>query len=290
MTLLIDTHCHLDLIAEQGVSPTQALEQAEAGGLTAVVQIATDLESSRFNESLADTWNRASRPLRLCWTAGLHPENGERLDQLDSIFDLIRQNRDRHDFLGIGETGLDYFHSTEHVGAQRESFRRHLDLAVELSLPVVVHTRDDRQYSPEKTRAMQDALAMVRERPELTGVLHCFTYSYEEAMPFVELGWKVSFSGILTFKNSHVLHEAAVRLPLACIMVETDAPFLAPAPHRGKLNLPAYSVHTLDFLARLRAERLGEDFETIRVKIGENSLAFLHSKEKITPRAQKFRV
>lgn len=283
---VIDTHCHLDLIAREGPSAEQCLLEAEQAGLEAVVQIATDLESSRFNESLAASWNgRADTELRLYWTAGLHPENGERHDLLPGIFKILRENRDRGDLIGIGETGLDYFHTKEFVEEQKEALRQHLNLAVELNLPVVIHTRDDRQYVKGSCQAVTDTLRMVRDRPGLTGVLHCFTYSYEEAMPFVELGWKISFSGILTFKNSHTLHEAAIRLPLECLMVETDAPYLAPVPHRGKGNVPAYVASTLHFLANLRAERLGEDPERVIEKIRENSLAFLRSKDNIIPRA-----
>lgn len=276
---VIDTHCHLDLIARDGPSPEQCLLEAEEAGLEAVVQIATDLESSAFNEALASSWNQRDTALRLYWTAGLHPENGHRHDLLPGIFEILRRNRDRSDLAGIGETGLDYFHTKSFVEEQKESLKQHLDLAVELNLPVVIHTRDDRSYVKGSCQAVMDTLKMVRERPGLTGVLHCFTYSYDEAMPFVELGWKISFSGILTFKNSHTLHEAAVRLPLECLMVETDAPFLAPVPYRGKGNRPAYVLSTLHFLASLRAERLGEDPLKTMAKIRENSLAFLRSRD-----------
>lgn len=284
---VIDTHCHLDLLAEEGTSPFDALHQAAEAGLSAVVQIATNLASSQFNAELAKEWH--SRPdsgrLRLYWTAGLHPENGQHHEELPELFALIRSHRGDDGFLGIGETGLDYFHTTEYIAEQQASLEQHLRLADELQLPVVLHTRDDRQYIPGHTQAMKDALDRVKAHRGVRGVLHCFTYSYEEAMPFVDLGWMVSFSGILTFKTSHTLHEAAARLPLECLMVETDAPFLSPAPHRGKPNLPAYVIHTLDFLAQLRHERNGEDPHAVRAKIRENSLAFLCGNENITPKA-----
>ncbi len=282
---VIDTHCHLDLIAREGPSVEECLRDAEQAGLEAVVQIATDLESSRYNASLAASWNAGQNKPRLYWTAGLHPENGERHDLLPGIFEILRENRQRDDLVGIGETGLDYFHSPQSADLQKESLVQHLNLAEELNLPVVIHARDDRQYVKGSCQALLDILKMVRQRPGLTGVLHCFTYSYEEAMPFVDLGWKVSFSGILTFKNSHVLQEAAVRLPLECIMVETDAPYLAPVPYRGKGNVPAYVASTLSFLTGLRAEKLGEDRDKVARKIRENSLAFLRSRDNISPQA-----
>jgi TatD DNase family protein len=275
---VFDTHCHLDIVESQGISVEQSLNNAIQSGLAGLVQISTDRKSARFNSEIHDRYSSTlnkDADFALRWTAGLHPEAAQELDSLDEIFSIIRENRDRPEFLGIGETGLDYFHTTEFVNQQKESLKRHLELAKELELPVVIHTRDTRQYEPGKTQSVQDTLSAVKEVGDVRGVLHCFTYSYEEAMPFVDRGWKVSFSGILTFKNSHTLHEAAVRLPLESLMVETDAPFLAPVPHRGKTNEPAYVKHTLEFLKNLRADKLGEDPEVIEKQIEKNTDDFL---------------
>ena len=286
---MIDTHCHLDLIEEEGFTASDALEAAALAGLEAVVQIATDDASSEFGFRLAQKWNQSSAEktgLRLYWTAGLHPENGDRHDLLPAIIKHITDHRDDSDFMGIGEIGLDYFHSTDTIADQKETLQQLFDLAVSLQLPVIVHTRDDKQFKPGSNQAIHDVLAEVKKRPGLHGVLHCFTYSYEEAMPFVDLGWRVSFSGIVTFKNSHYLHESAVKLPLSSLLVETDAPFLSPVPYRGKPNQPAYVAHTLDFLVNLRSVTLGEDKESIRSKIQENSLAFIQSKHNLNQRAK----
>ena len=278
---VFDTHCHLDIVASQGIPVEQSLSNAMEAGLAGLVQISTDIKSATFNSRLEAKYSnllQTAPDFSFRWTAGLHPEAANELDTLDDIFAIVRENRDSPSFLGIGETGLDYFHTTEFVDEQKESLKRHLELAKELDLPVVIHTRDTRQYEPGKTQSVQDTLEAVRKIGGVKGVLHCFTYSYQEAMPFVDLGWKVSFSGILTFKNSHTLHEAAATLPLECLMVETDAPFLAPVPNRGKTNQPAYVVHTLEFLKKLRAERLGEDPQKIQEQIEINTQEFLDFK------------
>lgn len=276
--MVIDTHCHLNIVEEKGIKPVEALNQATRAGVNAVIEIATDLNASMYNLNLADNLP-ANSPVYY-WTAGLHPEAADEIEQLPRLLDFIRENYKRTDFIAIGETGLDYFHSTEYEKEQKKSLEAHLDLALELGMPVVIHTRDDRQYVRGSNRSVMETLERVQDRPGLMGVLHCFTYSSEEARPFVDLGWMVSFSGILTFKNSHVLHKAALDLPLECIMVETDAPFLSPVPHRGKTNQPAYVADTLEFLAKHRAENLHEDPDEVKAVIYENSKRFIHTKER----------
>ena len=276
VSAVIDTHCHLDLVAGKGIATPDALQTARDNGLEGIVQIATDLESAQFHRSLAEDAPGGSP--RLYWTVGLHPESADRFDgaYAAKLRDVVQSNRDNPDLVAIGETGLDYFHTTEHEAKQKESFAFHLDLARREGLPIVLHTRDDRTYTPEKTRSVSDALAMLREHGDgVRGVLHCFTYTEKEALPFVEMGWFVSYSGVLTFKNAEFVQQGASRLPLECLMVETDAPYLAPNPHRGKTNQPAHVVHTLDFLATLRKDTCGEDPEFVRKTVLENSRRFL---------------
>lgn len=281
--MVIDTHCHLDIIEQHGISAEQCLTNAKLAGVESVIQIGTDFESSQFNEKFAQQWNSIMSEARipLFWAAGLHPENAGNTEDLAKIEKLVRQNRDRTDFVAIGEIGLDYFHSKDvtSINFQKQALEYQVKLAAELSLPIVIHTRDDSQFVPGNRQAILDVLNTVKKYPGLMGVLHCFTYSYEEAMPFVDMGWKISLSGIVTFKKSTILHDAAIRLPLDCIMVETDAPFLAPVPYRGKTNQPAYIVHTLEYVANLRAEKCAESIEKVRSKIQENSLAFIATKD-----------
>lgn len=276
----IDTHCHLDIVQTRDIPVTESLSNAAAQNVGAIVQIATDLKSSYWNRDLSNQYPTSSTDTpQIFWTAGLHPEAADRLEQLDAIFDLIRLHRNDSTFWGIGETGLDYFHTTEFVPQQKDSFAQHLDLAQELKLPIVLHTRDERSYNPEKIGSVSDSLAMVKERSGVRGVCHCFTYTAREAAGFVDLGWFISYSGVLTFNNAKIVQEGACKLPLDCLLVETDAPFLAPSPHRDKPNQPAYVVHTLDFLVNLRAEKCGEDPDFVRETILENARRFLSLKE-----------
>ncbi len=285
----IDTHCHLDLLKEKGIPPREALQEAKRANIEAVLQVATGIQSALFNKKWADQLQREKNGElpSFYWSAALHPGEAlswRSLESLEQLFALIRASRSLESFWGIGETGLDYFYANssqdreEAFCSQKESLRRHLALAGELSLPLIFHLRDTHQYDPDRTDCVKDALALVKEYWPLKGVLHCFTYTDREALPFVELGWFVSYSGLITFKKAADIRTGAVNLPLHSLLVETDAPFLAPQPHRGKINQPSYVGHTLDFLAELRAEKCGEDPREVKNIILENSKRFLDLK------------
>ena len=275
---VVDTHCHLDMVKKKGIAPAEALRRARERGVSALVQIAVDLKSSRRNREWVQELQPLPEGLEYYWTAGIHPEGADDLSGLEETLALIRECRDEPGFLGVGETGLDYFHTREFIANQKESFARHLEIARELNLPVVLHLRDAREYDPSNIQTVTDALDMIREVGGVKGVLHCFTYSYEEAAPFVDMGWFVSFSGILTYRNAEILRKTAVQLPLDVLLTETDAPYLSPMPERGKTNEPAFVAHTLEFLANLRAERLGENAEEVKARIHGNALKFLNWK------------
>lgn len=278
---VIDTHCHIDLVIESGISEEAAIAEATSAGVEAWIQIATGLKSAQFNSEFAGRRNSLdnSGPT-IFWTAGLHPEAADEISELDELLQLVRDSRDRSDFVAIGETGLDYFHTTEFIENQKISLDRHFALAAELGLPVVLHLRDDRVYDPANIRTVHDALEILDRHPGVIGVLHCYTYTEAEAQAFVDRGWFVSYSGILTFKNAKTIQQGAIRLPLDCLMVETDAPFLTPAPHRGKTNQPGYVRHTLEFLAQLRATHCGEDPETVKTTVLANSKRFIEIKNR----------
>ncbi|MBX7059781.1 MAG: TatD family hydrolase [Leptospirales bacterium] len=278
---MFDTHCHLDLVEAQGIDADQALKNAGRAGLQGVVQISVDLKAARWNCALGLRAAEIQEAPPLYWTVGLHPESAAQIAELDEIFALAREHRNHPRFMGLGETGLDYFHSREHEAQQKQSLERHFALAQELALPVVLHLRDDRNYNPERIATALDSLEILKNFPRVAGVLHCYTYTEAEALPFVERGWYVSYSGVLTFKNAVAVQQGAVRLPLERLLVETDAPFLAPAPHRGQTNQPAYVRHTLDFLANLRAEKCGEDPEMVRACVIENCKRFVQLKEEL---------
>ncbi|MBL8020072.1 MAG: TatD family hydrolase [Leptospirales bacterium] len=277
MIPVIDTHCHLNMVAEKGISVSEALANMSQANLEAAVLIAVDEATAREHLAICTTASPGASP-RLYWTAGLHPEGADNISGIEELFAFARSNRDRPDFLGIGETGLDYYHTTEHVTNQKESFSRHLAIAAELAVPTVVHLRDSQKFEPGKIQSILDAESLIRQSGA-TGVIHCFTYGFEEAMRFVEMGWFISFSGIVTYKNADVIQDAAIRLPLDRILVETDAPFLTPGAVRGKPNQPAYVRHTLDFVAQIRSAKTGESTQQIANAILENSRRFLALKK-----------
>lgn len=240
--MLTDSHCHLDHLdlAPHGGRLDRLLEAARARGVARFLSIGIDLESSRKQIELA-----RSHP-GVFASAGVHPMNGA--NPLDMT--LLEELGSHAEVIGIGETGLDYHYQPESGPAQRDSFAGHLDVARRLGKPVIVHTRE----------AQRDTLDLIRGTGPLEagGVLHCFTESREMAHAALDLNFYISFSGILTFRNASQLREVAASLPLHRILVETDAPWLAPVPYRGKQNQPAYLPEVAACLASLH-DRSPED-------------------------------
>ncbi len=238
---LVDSHCHLDFPAF-AEDLDAVIGRARDAGVGAMVTICTHL--SRFDQvrAIAEAYDDVT-----C-TVGVHPHEAGPEGQRDPerLIELARHDK----VVGIGETGLDYHYEHSPRAQQQVSFRAHIGAARATGLPVVVHTRE----------AEADTLSILREeweRGPFTGVLHRFSSSRALAEAAIELGLYVSFSGIVTFQAADELRETAAVLPLDRILVETDAPYLAPVPRRGKRNEPAYVVHT----AALLAERIGVDAE-----------------------------
>lgn len=232
------------------VSPAQALARAFEANVRRVVVIGTDAQSSV--EALAIT--ELSSDVDIYATVGLHPHDA--LSDVEEIVALARAGHPR--LVGIGECGLDYFYEHSPRAAQRLSFARQINLARELDLALVIHCRD----------AFDDLFEIfdVQGVPERT-VIHCFTGTPEEASQCLERGCDISISGVVTFKNADSLREAARLVPLHRLHVETDSPFLAPVPHRGRQNEPALVSVVGEFLAQLR----GEDVEHMRQETSKNS-------------------
>ena len=232
--MLVDSHCHLNYLDHVDVK----LDAARAAGvhefLCIGVNAGTHEAVIQIAERHADVWA----------SAGVHPESVGERTSLDWVSDVSRHVR----VVGIGETGLDYFKiegDAETVRLfQRDSFAAHLAIARDASLPVVVHTR----------AAESDTLDLMRAHRGTVGVLHCFTESWELARAALDLGWYVSISGIVTFRNAENVRTVAKRVPNDRLLVETDCPWLAPVPHRGETNEPAFVTHTAAFLAALRSQ------------------------------------
>lgn len=232
--MLVDSHCHLDLPELAGNLP-QLLEAMQRNDVGCAVCIGVTLEDFPRILALAE-----AHPNILA-TVGVHPENtGVKEPTVDELVRLASHPK----VVGIGETGLDYYWHKDAPEWQRERFRTHIRAAREAGKPLVVHNRD----------ATADTLRVLEEEKagNVGGVLHCFTETWEVAQRALDLGFYISLSGIVTFKNAQIVKDVARRVPLDRLLVETDAPYLAPVPFRGKINQPAYVRHVAEEIAALR--------------------------------------
>ena len=235
--MLIDSHCHLNY---PGLREDVAgvLARARAAGVGGFLGIST--RRSEWDEVVA----QADTEPDIWATVGIHPHEADLHPDTDTatLVDATRHPR----VIGIGETGLDYYYDKSDRGRQQASFRAHIAAARATGLPLIVHTRD----------AEADTLALLREpgEGELRGVIHCFTASQDFADQALGLGFYISLSGIVTFKNARDLQATAATIPADRLLVETDAPFLAPVPMRGKTCEPGFVAHTARFVAQLRGE------------------------------------
>lgn len=214
----VDSHCHLQSLDD----PDAAIERARAAGVVGMVCVGTDVETSRQAVELA------ARHASVCATVGLHPHDASRFA---SEWGNLEQLAAVHDVVGVGETGFDFHYLHSPAGAQETAFRAQIGLAKDLDRALVVHSRE---AWDETFRVLAD------EGPPARTVLHCFTGGPDEARRALDLGAYLSFSGIVTFPNADELRAAAAITPVDRLLVETDAPYLAPVPHRGRPNEPAY--------------------------------------------------
>lgn len=237
---MIDSHCHLNFKQYDG-RRDEVVAEAAGVGVHTIINIGVDLETSQQSVELAERFSSI-------WaTVGVHPHDSRTLT--DEVFEQLRQMAGHLRVKAIGEIGLDYYRDLSPRPIQQNAFRRQLELAVDLSMPVVIHTR----------KAMQDTLDIVSEYASGLpgGVFHCFPGDESDARKVIDLGFVMGMGGSMTFKNSRMA-RVAVAVPLETILLETDAPFLAPMPHRGKTNFPAYIPLIGRFLADLRGTDLAE--------------------------------
>ena len=262
--MLIDSHCHLNykgLVEDQ----QNVLERARAAGIDLMLNIAT--RESEWDAVLAT----AEQQPDVWASVGIHPHEADEHPHIDTAKLIERAAHPR--VVGIGETGLDYYYDHSDRARQQNSFRAHIAASRATGLPLIVHTRD----------AEEDTLAILRDemgQGSYPGVIHCFTASGAFADAALDLGFYISISGIVTFRSAKDLQETAARLPLDRLLVETDSPFLAPVPHRGKPCEPAFVADTAAFLAGLRGESLEQlsattsaNFRTLFSKTGRSPKA-----------------
>jgi TatD DNase family protein len=249
---LTDTHCHLADPKLRG-EVDAVLDRAREAGLRLMVSVGAigSIECDRETVAIAE------RNADVYAAIGVHPHDAKDCDddRIAELRDLAHSPR----VVAIGESGLDFHYMHSPIEAQEAALRRHLELAAEVNRPIVIHCRD----------AEARVMAIVRETgmPPRGGVIHCFTGDAAAARDFLALGFHISFSGIVTFKSAASLREAAPIVPDDRLMAETDAPFLAPEPYRGKRNEPAFVARTFEFLARLR----NVDCDTMAAQIAANA-------------------
>lgn len=250
MSYLVDSHCHLDCLALTNEEDlTSTLQQARERGVKHFLSIGVSQENAATVCAIADNYSDVH-----C-TVGIHP-----LDLVDKepvTLDWLLRAIDHPKVVAIGETGLDLYYQPEIIKEQQASFELHLEAARLTGKPIVVHTRSAQTLTMD-----------ILQQASLTqaGVLHCFTEDWEMAKQALDLGYYISFSGIVTFRNADALREVAKKIPIDRLLVETDSPYLAPVPHRGKSNLPAYAREVAEFVAQLR----GESFESFAEKTTNN--------------------
>ncbi len=232
---LVDTHCHLDMESFAD-NLDQIIENGLQAGIKTVITIGIDLNSSQRAVRLAERYPSVFA------TVGVHPHDADKVTGKD--FTMIGELAAHEKVIGYGEIGLDYARMYAEKERQKEIFTRQLILAKELNLPVIIHDRD----------AHADTLHALKNLAPFPagGVMHCFSGSLDFAEEIIKLGFFISIPGIVTFKNARSLHEVARKIPAGVLVLETDAPFLAPVPYRGKRNEPAYIIHTAAKIAELR--------------------------------------
>lgn len=253
--MLIDSHCHLDRL---DLTPYDGdlgalLQTARDRGVSRMLSVAIDL--AQFEQM----YDRVADYADVDLSVGVHPLHVE--DAPVTAEQLVALSK-RAGIVALGETGLDYYYQTDNKVAQQQSFIEHLKASRLTGLPVIVHTRD----------AREDTLALIREHgdPQVGGVLHCFTESWQMAEQALELGYYVSFSGIITFRNAEELRQVVKQVPMERLLIETDAPYLAPVPHRGKKNEPQYVYEVAQLVADLKgltlqqvAERTADNYRAL---------------------------
>ena len=242
---LVDSHCHLPLISPDVGSIDDIVLRASQSGIEHMLCVSVDLESFPTVLATAEKYQNVSA------SVGVHPNTEGKVT--DPSVEQILMHCDSEVVVAVGETGLDYYRNDEAPKSQQSRLRNHITAAKECDKPLIIHCRD----------AARDLIEILRneQAEQVGGVMHCFVEDWETAKAAIDLGFYISFSGIVTFKNATQLKDVAKQVPADRLLVETDSPWLAPVPKRGKQNEPAYVCHTAQYLAELRncdSEEFGE--------------------------------
>lgn len=237
MPSVVDSHCHLNRLNldKYDGDLSAAVQAAHDAGVEHILNVCIDLETAGEVIALAEKYEHVTA------SVGLHPSDKA---DVEPTVEALKALASHPKVVAIGETGLDYYYNDSGLDLMRERFRMHIRAARELNKPLIIHTRDARE---DTIRIMQEEHAH-----ECRGVMHCFTESVEMADQAMELGFYISFSGIVTFKNAKNVQAVAEHVPLERMLIETDAPYLTPMPYRGKPNEPAYVQHVAEKIAELK--------------------------------------
>lgn len=252
--MLVDSHCHLDKLNydDLHIDVADVLSKAKQAGIEQLLTVGVTLDAfPKMLEMIAPFEEIHA-------SCGVHPLDSES----DFNLDLFKQYASNQKVVAIGETGLDFFYQPETAARQTELFEQHVEVANQLNKPLIVHTRNARAETLD--------ILINGHAEKCGGVIHCFTEDLAFAEAAMELGFYISLSGIITFKQATELQDVVKKLPLDRLLVETDSPFLAPVPHRGKENQPAYVKHVAEFLAQLQqcsvdevVEKTGNNFKNL---------------------------
>ena len=238
--MFVDSHCHLDKLDKNPEELAQAVAYAHQRGVEHMLCVAVSVKEF---DSMLDTVKDFANVSVSC---GVHPCYEEDMTDYATLLDYAK----REQVVAVGETGLDYYHSTDTKAVQQQSFIDHIKVASEVRKPLIIHTRNAREDTID--------LYQTHMNEHTTGVLHCFTESLEMAQQAIDLGLYISLSGIVTFKSAKELQEVAKMIPIDRLLIETDSPWLAPIPYRGKPNQPGYVVEVGEFIAQLRGMSVAE--------------------------------
>ena len=238
--MYIDSHCHINF-PELNQKIDQVLDNMKDNDISHALCVSVTLD--KINEILSLTKKYSN----VYASVGVHPDYEDIQEpDIDTLFNYSKNEK----VVAIGETGLDYFRLTGDLSWQRDRFRTHIRAAIKSNLPLIIHTRN----------AQDDTIKIMKEEnaKSATGVMHCFTESYEMAKKAIDLGFYISFSGIITFKNAESLRDTVKKIPIENILIETDSPYLAPVPNRGKLNEPANVIYVAEKIAELKGISIEE--------------------------------
>lgn len=242
--MLVDSHCHINCLkgSEDKQVISHYLTNARERGVDRFLCVSIDWETWPEVMAIAEDHHEVYASI------GVHPNHhGGHEPSIDELLEKAKHPK----VIAIGETGLDYFHSKGDLSWQQNRFRTHIAAAKQCAKPLIIHTREARD---DTIRMMQEESAS-----EAGGIMHCFTETWDMAKAAMDMGFYISFSGIVTFKSATELQDVAKKMPLDRMLVETDSPYLAPVPHRGKQNEPAYTRYVAEFIAQLR----GTSYEAI---------------------------